>query len=134
MNLNSDRLVMGEFERGDLDEWYSIESDPLVRKYIDGSVPTRKQTIRYIDMNIDSYARFNFGRYTIRDKKSQKLIGMCGFLTSEMGIDFGYRLSKNTWGYGLGFEAASTVLYYGIRSDRSKRLGSWSNARKFSLN
>ena len=114
MNLNSDRLVIGEFERGDLDEWYSIESDPLVRKYVDGSVPTRKQTIRYIDMNIDSYARFNFGRYTIRDKKSQKLIGMCGFLTSEMGIDFGYRLSKNTWGYGLGFEAASTVLCYGL--------------------
>ena len=134
MNLNSNRLVMGEFERGDLDEWYSIESDPLVRKYIDGSVPTRKQTIRYIDMNIDSYARFNFGRYTVRDKKSQKLIGMCGFLTSEMGIDFGYRLSKDTWGYGLGFEAASTVLRYGIRSDRSKRPGSWSNARKFSIN
>ena len=64
MNLNSDRLIMGEFERGDLDEWYSIESDPLVRKYIDGSIPTRKQTIRYIDMNIGSYARFNFGRYT----------------------------------------------------------------------
>ena len=54
MNLNSNRVVMGEFERGDLDEWYSIESDPLVRIYIDGSVPTRKQTIRYIDMNIDS--------------------------------------------------------------------------------
>jgi hypothetical protein len=65
MNLNSDRLVMGEFVRGDLDEWYLIESDPLVRKYIDGSVPTIKQTIGYIDKNIDSYARFNFGRYTV---------------------------------------------------------------------
>jgi RimJ/RimL family protein N-acetyltransferase len=65
-------------------------------------------------MNINSYARFNFGRYTVRDKKSQKLIGMCGFLTTEMGIDFGYRLSKDTWGYGLGFEAASTVLCYGL--------------------
>jgi len=114
MNLNSDRLVMGQFERGDIDEWYLIESDPAVRKYIDGSVPTRKQTIGYIDMNIDSYERFNFGRYTVRDKKSQKLIGMCGFLTTEMGIDFGYRLSKDTWGYGLGFEAASTVLCYGL--------------------
>jgi RimJ/RimL family protein N-acetyltransferase len=114
MNVSSDRLVMGQFERGDLDEWHLIESDPLVRKYIDGSVPTRKQTIGYIDMNINSYARFNFGRYTVRDKKSQKLIGMCGFLTTEMGVDFGYRLSKDTWGYGLGFEAASTVLCYGL--------------------
>ena len=39
---------------------------------------------------------------------------MCGFLTTEMGIDFGYRLSKETWGSGLGFEAASTVLSYGL--------------------
>ena len=114
MNLNSDRLVMDQLVRADLDEWYLIESDPLVRKYIDGSVPTRQQTIGYIDTNIDSYARFNFGRYTVRDKKSQKLIGMCGFLTTEMGIDFGYRLSKETWGFGLGFEAASTVLCYGL--------------------
>ena len=39
---------------------------------------------------------------------------MCGFLTTEMGIDFGYRLSKETWGSGLGSEAASTVLSYGL--------------------
>ena len=115
MNLNSNRLLIGHFERSDLEQWFLIESDPEVRKYIlDGSVLNKKQSLTYIDQNIDSYAKFNFGRYTLREKKSLRLIGMCGFLKTEMGIDFGYRLSKDMWGRGLGFEAASAVLNYGI--------------------
>ena len=39
---------------------------------------------------------------------------MCGFLKTEIGIDFGYRLSKDMWACGLGFEAASAVLNYGV--------------------
>ena len=117
MNLNSNRLLIGHFERSDLEQWFLIESDPEVRKYIlDGSVLNRKQSLAYIVQNIDSYAKFNFGRYTLREKKSFRLIGMCGFLQTEMGIDFGYRLSKDMWGCRLGFEAASTVLNYGVTS------------------
>ena len=40
---------------------------------------------------------------------------MCGFLNTDMGIDFGYRLSREMWGHGLGFEAANAVLAYGIK-------------------
>ena len=116
MNLNSNRLLIGHFERSDLAQWFLIESDPEVRKYIlDGSILNREQSLAYIDQNIDSYAKFNFGRYALRDKKSLRLIGMCGFLNTDMGIDFGYRLSKDMWGCGLGFEAASAVLAYGIK-------------------
>ena len=103
MNLNSNRLLIGHFERSDLEQWFLIESDPEVRKYIlDGSILNREQSLAYIDQNIDSYAKFNFGRYTLREKKSLRLIGMCGFLKTEMGIDFGYRLSKDMWGCGWG--------------------------------
>ena len=117
MNLNSNRLLIGHFERSDLEQWFLIESDPEVRKYIlDGSILNREQSLAYIDQNIDSYAKFNFGRYTLREKKSLRLIGMCGFLKTEMGIDFGYRLSKDIWGCGLGFEAANAVLNYGVDS------------------
>ena len=117
MNLNSNRLLIGHFQRSDLEQWFSIESDPEVRKYIlDGSILNREQSLAYIDQNIDSYAKFSFGRYTLREKKSFRLIGMCGFLKTEMGIDFGYRLSKDMWGCGLGFEAANAVLNYGVDS------------------
>ena len=39
MNLKSDRLLIGHFKRTDLEDWFLIERDPSVRKYIlDGSV------------------------------------------------------------------------------------------------
>ncbi len=113
MNLNSNRLLIGHFERSDLEQWILTESDPEVRKYIlDGSVLNREQSLAYIVQNIDSYVKFNFGRYTFREKKSLTLIGVSGFFKTEMGIDFGYRLSKDMWGCGLGFEAAGAVLNY----------------------
>ena len=115
MNLKSDRLLIGHFKRTDLEEWFLIERDPSVRKYIlDGSVLNEQQSREYIEQNIASYAKFNFGRYALREKKSLRLVGMCGFLSTDMGIDFGYRLSKDMWGCGFGFEAAHAVLAYGI--------------------
>ena len=39
---------------------------------------------------------------------------MCGFLNEPYGIDFGYRYSKDSWGKGLGFEAAKEVLEFGF--------------------
>ena len=55
MNLNSNRLLIGHFERSDLEQWFLIESDPEVRKYIlDGSILNREQSLAYIDQNIDS--------------------------------------------------------------------------------
>ena len=46
MNLNSNRLLIGHVERRDLEQWFLIESDPEVRKYIlDGSILNREQSL-----------------------------------------------------------------------------------------
>ena len=39
---------------------------------------------------------------------------MCGFLNDNLGIDFGYRFCKKTWGRGIGTEAAEAVMKYGL--------------------
>ena len=89
MNLKSDRLLIGQFKRADLQEWFLIERDPSVRKYIlDGSVLNKEQSLAYIEQNIASYEKFNLGRYTLRDKKSLRLIGMCGFLNTDMAVSY----------------------------------------------
>ena len=65
-------------------------------------------------MNIRHYQTYSYGRYAVRLKGKGTLIGMCGFLNEPYGIDFGYRYSKDSWGKGLGFEAAKEVLEYGF--------------------
>ena len=57
---------------------------------------SRVEAANYVSDIIESYAANGYGRYAVRDKTNLKLIGMCGFLLDEMGIDFGYRYFPNS--------------------------------------
>ena len=114
MRLNSDRLIIVPFQQSDKMDWFRIDSNPLVRKFLPGKSPTRQQAYDYIDKSMTSYSRNGFGRYAVRSRQNGNLIGMCGFLMEDYGIDFGYRYLPKYWGKGIGFEAARTVLDFGF--------------------
>ena len=102
--------------------WASIEADPLVRKFVDGKCLSREEAGHYVKMSMDSYAVNGFGRFAVRSKTSKRLIGMCGFLRQDEEIDFGYRYSAETWGKGIGYEAANKVLNYGLEHLKLKKI------------
>ena len=74
------------------------------------------EAANYVSNVIESYALNGYGRYAFRDKAHIKLIGMCGFLLDEMGIDFGYRYFPNTWGRGIAYEATKAVFHFGTKT------------------
>ena len=114
MLLQTNRLIIEHFKDSDIFDWAEIESDADVRRFVDGKVLSFDESRKYVEMNIRQYLETGYGRYAVRLKENGKLIGMCGFLKENYGIDFGYRYSKIIWGKGLGFEAAKTVLNYGF--------------------
>ena len=114
MLLETNRLIIECFKSSDIPDWAKIESDVNVRRFVDGKVLSFKEAKKYVEMNIRQYQRIGYGRYAVRLKKTGNLIGMCGFLKENYGIDFGYRYSKISWGKGFGFEAAKVVLNYGF--------------------
>ena len=114
MLLQTNRLIIEHFKDSDIPDWAKIESDLDVRRFVDGKVLSFKEAGEYVEMNIQQYQRIGYGRYAVRLKETGNLIGMCGFLKENYGIDFGYRYSKNSWGKGFGFEAAKVVLNYGF--------------------
>ena len=114
MLLETNRLIIKCFKSSDISELAKIESDVNVRRFVDGKVLSFKETKKYVEMNIQQYQRIGYGRYAVRLKETGSLIGMCGFLKENYGIDFGYRYSKISWGKGFGFEAAKVVLNYGF--------------------
>ena len=114
MLLETSRLIIEQFCNNDVPNWAKIERDADVRRFIDGKVLSLKEAGEYVEINIRQYQRYGYGRYAVRFKENRNLIGMCGFLNESYGIDFGYRYSKDSWGKGLGFEAAKEVLNYGF--------------------
>ena len=122
MILETKRLIIGHFTCADIHMWASIEADPLVRKFVDGKCLSREEAGHYVKMNMDSYVVNGFGRFAVRSKTSKRLIGMCGFLRQDEEIDFGYRYSAETWGKGIGYEAANKVLNYGLEHLKLKKI------------
>ena len=114
MLLKTNRLIIEYFNTSDISDWAKIESDVDVRRFVDGKVLSFEEARKYVEMNIRQYQKFGYGRYAVRLKENRNLIGMCGFLNEPYGIDFGYRYSKDSWGKGLGFEAAKEVVEYGF--------------------
>ena len=114
MLLETSRLIIENFKNSDVSDWANIENDVDVRAFVDGKVLTFDEVSQYLESNIRQYQTHGYGRFAIRLKENRSLIGMCGFLNEQYGIDFGYRYSKISWGKGLGFEAAKKVLNYGF--------------------
>ena len=113
MDLKTRRLIINEFNQADIFSWSEIDCNPEVRKYLPQKIISAVDAQKYIEETIQSYQRNGFGRYAVRYKKTNKLIGMCGFLLEDYGIDFGYRFAPSVWAQGIGYEAAERVLSFG---------------------
>ena len=98
----------------DIEAWVAIEGDPEVRKFVDNKTLTFKEAKAYVLENIESYRINGYGRYAVREKSNNNLVGMCGFLNNEFGLDLGYRYSWDTWGLGIGTEAVQALAEYGL--------------------
>ena len=114
MLLYTNRLIIEHFKDSDVSDWAQIESDANVRRFIDGQLLSFEEARKYVEMNIRLYEKIGYGRYAVRLRGKGSLIGMCGFLKENYGIDFGSRYSKIIWGKEFGFEAAKLVLNYGF--------------------
>lgn len=55
-------------------------------------------------------------------RSSRSLVGFCGFKEIRDQIDFGYRLSVDSWGRGIATEAAKATIDYAWKELRLRTL------------
>jgi [ribosomal protein S5]-alanine N-acetyltransferase len=108
------RLVLREFDEGDVEPFYLLGSDPDVTRFIGGPQLTdlahALQVLR--SHPLADYRKHGFGRWACVLKETGTVIGFAGLKhLDDLGeVDIGYRFLPAYWGRGLATEAGAAAL------------------------
>lgn len=117
IRIETDRLIIREFERSDLEIFAQLTGDGEVMKYVGDSQPlTRAQTGRWIENSQRNYERFGYGTFAVTDRKGL-IIGYCGLVPRPpRAAEIIYGFTTACWGRGYATEAARAVIDFAARA------------------
>jgi RimJ/RimL family protein N-acetyltransferase len=126
--LETERLLLREFDEGDVEALYVLGSDPAIIRYTGDpeggmkSIEHAREVLRSRPMA--DYQKHGFGRWACVLKASGEVIGFAGlkYLDDLKDVDIGYRLLPAHWGLGFATEASRAVLDYGFSCLKLERI------------
>ena len=120
--LETDRMVLRQFGMDDVDELVALDSDPLVRRFVeDGESVGRAEAAETIEQWRRDYQRSDrFGFWAAIDKVSGQFLGWFHLRPSDAARpdvpELGYRLVSTAWGEGYATEGARAIIDKGFES------------------
>ncbi|HAT9659767.1 TPA: GNAT family N-acetyltransferase [Legionella pneumophila] len=118
--LETKRLFLRTFQEKDVESLIAINQDPKVMQFFP-AIPTREETIAFIDKIISHQEEKNFSLYAAEIKNTGEMIGFVGLFTATFqahftpAVEIGWRLSSKHWNQGYATEAAKALLDYAFR-------------------
>ena len=124
--LETDRLLLREFEITDLDSMAELFADVEVMKFSSGT-KSREESQAWLERCLNNYSEFGFGLWAVVKKDGLEVIGYCGLscfpdICGQKETEVGYRLMRSEWGCGFATEAAIAVRDYGFMKEGLSRL------------
>jgi RimJ/RimL family protein N-acetyltransferase len=107
--LETERLLLREFQLGDTEALQRAFGDPIAMEYYPAPF-SRSQVEDWIRRNQARYSDCGFGLWAMLLKCSGELIGDCGFFVRDVEGEFDFELAwhvrRDVWGQGFATEAA----------------------------
>ncbi len=127
MEIQSERLLLREFRRADVDSLLAYQNDPRYLRYSPWMERGRADVREWVEMFIDwqkerPRQRFQF---VIEPQGGDGLIGNCGVRIRDPDVpegDLGYELAPQAWGRGYATEAAQALLHFAFEDLRLHRV------------
>ncbi|GAK05838.1 acetyltransferase, GNAT family [Geomicrobium sp. JCM 19037] len=119
IHIETPRLQLREWEAGDTDPFYSINSDPKVMEHFPSTL-SMEESANLQKRIIEEMSEYGYGLYAVDWKETGQFIGFIGFHHATFPADFtpcieiGWRLFPNAWGRGLATEGATACLNHGF--------------------
>lgn len=126
--LTTDRLVLRRFTLDDADDLLALDSDRLVRRFVeDGEPVTRNSAIEMIEHWLGYYERSDlFGFWAAIERTTGRFLGWFHLRPADGHGDdepeLGYRLIASAWGRGLATEGSIALIDRGFATGRIRRV------------
>ena len=120
MKLETERLILREFEESDWQAVHEYASDPEVVRYMQWTTKTKEETKDYIRrtiLNQQEQPSRNY-KFALVRKADKRFIGQCSIINisnpedGEAGIV--YVLNRSFWNHGYMTEAVKRVVDFGF--------------------
>ncbi|MDE6906048.1 MAG: GNAT family N-acetyltransferase [Lachnospiraceae bacterium] len=119
MVIETERLILREYNRDDFNALFEIVSDPETMQHYPAPFDEQR-TKEWIAWNLENYERYGFGLWAVVRKESGEFIGDCGItiqnIDNEMLPEIGYHIHKKYWRRGFAKEAAGAVRDWVFRN------------------
>jgi len=117
--LVTSRLVLRHFERGDVDDLFSMDRDDRVMRYLGSGLKgrTREECEQAVGRLVErAAAQPGYGLLHASLRDGGGFVGGCGLFAVPEGcdIEIAYRLPHARWGQGFATEMARAVLANGF--------------------
>ena len=128
MEKLTERLLLREFTKQDVDAVAEFRKDPRYLEYYYRPPYTREECVRFVEKCIawsKESPRCKF-QLAITDRSNGVLLGDCGVRTESIGSrrgDIGYELSPVYWGQGFASEAVRSILQVGFEDLELDEIG-----------
>ncbi|MFQ3307696.1 MAG: RimJ/RimL family protein N-acetyltransferase [Candidatus Midichloriaceae bacterium] len=118
--FQTDRLKIIAPTMKSLDNWYKLQSDADVMRYIGDGKPRDEDGAKAsLQKSINHYEKYGFSLFDIYEKNSNEFIGEAGLIyiafdEDNQDVEVGYTLHKKYWNKGYATELAKAFINLGF--------------------
>ncbi len=112
-NLETERLLLTRPQREEDEGLSGLWRDERVRRYL-GGVVIEEVITKKLEWQQAHWNQAGFGQWTVYEKATKRIAGLCGLHYSQEGIELSYDFYPAFWGRGIATEAARVCLAHGF--------------------
>ncbi|MBW0007716.1 MAG: GNAT family N-acetyltransferase [Sphingomonas sp.] len=121
--LETERLILRDFTKQDLDAHAATLGDEEVMRHIGGKPVNREDSWRRMLGGIGMWSVIGMGPWAVELKADGRMVGHCGFFQFERDMtptilgepEMGWIFDRSVHGQGVAFEACSAALAWAER-------------------
>jgi RimJ/RimL family protein N-acetyltransferase len=122
--LETERLILRQFRKGDLDAHAATLGDEEVMRHIGGKPMNREDSWRRLLSGVGMWSLIGMGPWAVEQKSDGRMVGHCGFFQFERDMtpsilgepEMGWIFDRSVHGQGIALEACRAALAWAERA------------------